>query len=514
MIIRSGLIIIMFIYSNLSIAQNVGVGTNNPDASAALEISDSSKGLLVPRMTLAQKAAIVSPAQGLLVYQTDSTKGFWYYDMGQWNKISTGNNTSTTDPGVWSSATGAIYYNDGKVGVGTSSPSARFHVADSNVIFSGPSSVPATTSFNPPVSGAGTRLMWYPEKAAFRTGYVAGNNWNKDSIGRYSFASGNNSKAKGEYTFTSGFQTAAIGDGSTALGYQSQANGLYALSAGSTTNANGLAAFTSGIGSTASGIASMSIGLTTIASGNYSMSFGNNTTASGQNATSMGASTIASGLNAVSAGNGASATGSNTFSMGLGTVASSFSSVAFGRYNDNISSSNQTAWADADPLFMIGNGTTNVARSNALMVLKNGNIGVGTSAPTQKLHVNGSVLATAYNVVSDRRFKKNFLSIDRPIERLEKLSGLYFEYKPACETGTEFPTGRQVGFIAQEVEEVMPEAVTTNASGYKSVDYSKVVPLLVEGIKAQQKEIREQNKRLENLEQQLAEIKKLLEVKK
>ena len=54
-----------------------GIGTTMPDASAKLDISSTSKGLLVPRMTLAQKSAIVSPANGLLVYQTDSPTGFY-----------------------------------------------------------------------------------------------------------------------------------------------------------------------------------------------------------------------------------------------------------------------------------------------------------------------------------------------------------------------------------------------------------------------------------------------------
>lgn len=54
-----------------------GIGTTTPDASAKLDISSTSKGLLVPRMTSAQKTAISLPANGLLVYQTDGTTGFY-----------------------------------------------------------------------------------------------------------------------------------------------------------------------------------------------------------------------------------------------------------------------------------------------------------------------------------------------------------------------------------------------------------------------------------------------------
>ncbi|MBJ6109275.1 hypothetical protein JAO73_09645 [Hymenobacter sp. BT523] len=66
-------------------AQNVGIGTPTPNAKAALEISAADKGLLIPRLTAAQRTAITSPPQGLMVYQTDGTAsggtqtGFWYY---------------------------------------------------------------------------------------------------------------------------------------------------------------------------------------------------------------------------------------------------------------------------------------------------------------------------------------------------------------------------------------------------------------------------------------------------
>ena len=52
------------------------------------------------------------------------------------------------------------------VGIGTTTPIARLHVADSNVVFTGPATVPVFTTFNPAIQGAGTRMMWYPQKAA------------------------------------------------------------------------------------------------------------------------------------------------------------------------------------------------------------------------------------------------------------------------------------------------------------------------------------------------------------
>jgi hypothetical protein len=61
-----------------AISQSVGVGTQTPNASAMLDISSNSKGLLIPRMTENEKTQIASPATGLLIWQTDGTPGFYY----------------------------------------------------------------------------------------------------------------------------------------------------------------------------------------------------------------------------------------------------------------------------------------------------------------------------------------------------------------------------------------------------------------------------------------------------
>src|SRR5688500_8467681 len=87
----------------------------------------------------------------------------------------------------------------GKVGINTTTPAALLHVKDSSVLFTGPVTLPATPG-NPPVSGAGSRMLWYPAKAAFRTGLVTGTQWDKINIGQYSFSSGYNTIAKGDYS--------------------------------------------------------------------------------------------------------------------------------------------------------------------------------------------------------------------------------------------------------------------------------------------------------------------------
>ena len=64
-------ILLFFVLWSISNTAQIGIGTTTPDASTALEVVSTSKGVLIPRMTLAQKGAIATPATGLLVYQTD-----------------------------------------------------------------------------------------------------------------------------------------------------------------------------------------------------------------------------------------------------------------------------------------------------------------------------------------------------------------------------------------------------------------------------------------------------------
>ena len=71
-------------------AQNVGVGTSSPDNSAKLDVSSTDGGLLIPRMTEVQRDAIATPATGLMIFQTDGTAGFYYYDGTAWTAIGSG----------------------------------------------------------------------------------------------------------------------------------------------------------------------------------------------------------------------------------------------------------------------------------------------------------------------------------------------------------------------------------------------------------------------------------------
>lgn len=272
------------------------------------------------------------------------------------------------------------------VGIGTTVPAARLHVADSSVVFTS-NSTALNYLANPPVQGAGKRMMWFPEKAAFRVGAVddgtmngapggcAGcpNNWNRDSIGGFSFASGYLTKASGSYSTAMGFGSTASGEGSTALGSSTASNG---------------GATAMGSSATASGYNSTSIGLNSTASGNYSTAIGTGTNAGGNNSTATGFGTTASGTSATSIGYLTQARGDGSTSMGYVTLAKAYGGSAAGLYNDTLDNPLPATPFAADRIFQIGNGTANNARSNALTILRNGNTGIGNTDPGFRLDVS------------------------------------------------------------------------------------------------------------------------------
>jgi hypothetical protein len=97
----------LILSAGLSYAQ-VGVGTNSPHTSAALDIESTTKGLLTPRMTAAQRAAIGTPANGLVVYQTDGTQGLYCYVNGSWSAVSSGITAGTWTPVITDGGGGSI----------------------------------------------------------------------------------------------------------------------------------------------------------------------------------------------------------------------------------------------------------------------------------------------------------------------------------------------------------------------------------------------------------------------
>lgn len=90
---------------------------------------------------------------------------------------------------------------------------------------------------------------------------------------------------------------------------------------------------------------------------------------------------------------------------------------------------------------------------------------------------------------SDRRFKKNIQVLPNTLNKVMQLQGVSYEWRAEEFPSRNFGAGTQIGLIAQDVEALFPDLVTTDGSGYKSVNYIGLVPVLIEAIKAQQAQI-------------------------
>ena len=100
------------------------------------------------------------------------------------------------------------------------------------------------------------------------------------------------------------------------------------------------------------------------------------------------------------------------------------------------------------------------------------------------LNATGDVVAY-YS--SDKRLKDNIVRIENPLEKIDKIGGYTFDWNDKQQTYT----GKDVGVIAQEIQEVLPEIVTERDNGYLAVKYEKIVPLLIESIKELKQEVDE-----------------------
>jgi hypothetical protein len=130
------MILLSFNYAGNVKAQNIAINNNGeaPNASAMLDVSASDKGVLIPRLTQAQRDVITDPATGLIIYQTDNTPGL-YYNSGTpavpaWATV--GSNTAQ-----WLTNGTSLYYNAGNVGIGTSTPTAKLQVSGGDALLNG-----------------------------------------------------------------------------------------------------------------------------------------------------------------------------------------------------------------------------------------------------------------------------------------------------------------------------------------------------------------------------------------
>ena len=133
------------------------------------------------------------------------------------------------------------------------------------------------------------------------------------------------------------------------------------------------------------------------------------------------------------------------------------------------------------------------SNANGILTVERLNVGLsaGTNGTDGLIRAENDVIAFA---TSDERLKTNIVNIPNAIDKIKQINGVYFDWIPLTEEQrkTIHPNeGHDIGVIAQEIEAILPEVVTTRDTGYKAVKYEKIVALLIEAIKEQQLEIEE-----------------------
>ncbi|UCG28304.1 MAG: hypothetical protein JSV24_02800, partial [Bacteroidales bacterium] len=276
-----------------------------------------------------------------------------------------------------------------------------------------------------------------------------------------STAMGELTKANGDWSTAMGNWTEASGDFSTAMGVESTASGN-ASTAMNKSTASGTYSTSMGIYTNAKGTSSTAMGSYTNAIGNASTAIGANTTANGQYSLSAGAFTNANGNGSASMGYFTRAEGNYSVASGLYTVALPYLSVVIGRYNDTVPASSLTTWVETDPLFIIGNGTNNSNRHNAVMVKKNGEVYL----PNVYDHVVG---LTNRDLFIDNTGKIGYVSSSlrnkMGVTAMEDIGWLYRLHPVNFIYKDDIAKTKQYGLIAEEVEQVNPLFVSYSKQG-------------------------------------------------
>ena len=259
------------------------------------------------------------------------------------------------------------------------------------------------------------------------------------------------------------------GTNASAIGNNTTASGTASTATGSSTDATAQYATAMGYNTTASGNASFAVGHSSEAKGFFSVAMGGST-AHADGTTAMGMYTNAVGLYSTS--------------MGSYTTARDYSSLVIGRYNltgTEGNSGSPTGFFTANNAFVIGNGTADSARSDAFVVKFSGNTTINND-----LTVNGDVV-----VSSDARLKANIVSLGSTLAKLLLIDGKRYTMKK---------NGKQkIGVLAQDIQKVFPELVTTDNKEMLAVNYQGLVPVLINALKEQDDKISRLEKLVEKL---------------
>ena len=159
------------------------------------------------------------------------------------------------------------------------------------------------------------------------------------------------------------------------------------------------------------------------------------------------------------------------------------STTTLASLGDNLG--NHTATSN---LILNDNWISNDGDNEGIQISDAGDVGIGIAPnASYKLYIDGKIKTTGITELSDVRYKKDINTIESALAKIKQLRGVTYEWKnPTLENNR---NGLQSGLIAQEVELIIPSVVDTDVDGFKSVQYSHLVPYLIESIKELNAEI-------------------------
>ncbi len=451
-------------------SQSIAINNDGskPNPNAIVDVKSTTKGVLLPRMTTAERHKIPN-TKGLLVYDTDENL-YWYNDGASWQSIYT-TDLFKKNGAAWS-LTGNSHTQDKINFIGTkddvplnfrvnNQPAGRIDSAKHNTFFGYQTCSPVTDANSNTAIGA----------YALHT----------DSTGAANTAIG-----------CQALLSNSLGGGNTATGFQT----LYSLFAGFDNTADGVGV-----------LYSQYVAFNNTGSGAYALAF--NTT--GSDNTAMGASSMYN-----------STSGDLNTAIGVQSMYS------------NITGSNNTAVGTLADMSS-GNLNNATAIGNGAIVNASNKVRIGNTAVTV---IEGQV---PFTTPSDGRFKFNIQENVRGLDFIMKLRPVTYQFdvkkqegftrgtiKPGelnnyiTSAGNDEATQMiRTGFIAQEVEQAAKKTgydfdgvkAPRTEREYYSLSYSSFVVPLVKAMQEQQQIISSQNQRISNLEQELAEIKTLLQSK-
>ncbi len=450
-------ILLLTVFSGYQLAAqdgSVGVGTTTPDGSAILDVSSTSKGVLLPRMTMGQRDAIASPAPGLIIYQTDNNPGFYYY-LGGWqpltSALASSANRSLSNLSPTAINTDLLPAGNATTNLGSASLNWNDVYFYGDVYYQG-------SRF---LSNRGTNVF---------LGLTTGN---PSVSGFFNTASGSNALSNisgGNWNTANGYESLRntnIGFSNTGVGFESllaNNNGYY----NTATGAVSLAANASGVGNTATGVSALAL-----STGNYNTAIGNfsgGNLPSGNYNTYVGA--FADGSSNTSLTN-ATAIGSQAFVSASNSVRVGNSSVT--------SIGGFTGWTN----FSDGRFKTNVSENVPGLQFINQLRPVTYHLDVEGISKATQPLSTASDKTSLAGGKKPLISAEEIKSRHEKTSILYS------------------GFIAQEVEQAAKKIgyqfsgvdAPKNGTDFYGLRYAEfVVPLV--------KAVQELNEKVDRLQKE------------